>query len=391
MGNQILKIVINDNPDLTKETSSGVTLLNALLSNQISVPSPCGGKATCKQCKVVVKEGGGPVLDTDKATFSKRELDTGWRLSCQCKVKNDLKIEIPESLLDVKTYEAEVISNKNVASFIKELVIKIPPGTSFSYKPGCYVQFHVPSYTTNTSDWKETMDKVYIDEWEKYQMFDLPIRYEKDSDPIVRAYSMASFPQEGEILKFNVRIATPQRKMQKKPWGICSSYLFSLQPGDKLSFSGPYGESFMKGAQEELVFLIGGAGSSFGRSHIMHLFETEKTQRKVTLWYGARSLQENIYEEDFKKLSEAYDNFTYHLVLSEPTEEDIKKGWPKEDPVKTNFVFKAFETGQLSEMENPDDVYFFVCGPPLHNLSVMDLLDNYGVPRDHIILDDFGN
>lgn len=393
MGSQMCHIKINHNPELTKETKAGTTLLFALLSNHISIPSPCGGKATCKQCKVKVPKGGGPILDTDKASFSKKELQQGWRLSCQCKVKDDVEVEIPEALLDVKEYKAKVVSNDNVATFIKELAIEVPKEEMFDYRSGSYVQIHVSAFSTNTSDWKKHMDPIYYPDWEKYQMFSIPIDYSSLSEDVARAYSMASYPQEDNILKFNVRIATPPKNLSKKPWGIGSSYLFSLQEGDEVTFSGPFGESFMKGENEELVFLIGGAGSSFGRSHIMHLFKTLKTKRKVTLWYGARSLKENIYEKDFTELDNEHENFTYHLVLSEPLQEDFDKGWPtkEKDPVKTNFVYAAFEIGQLQDMEEPDEAYYFVCGPPLHNISVMDLLDQYGIPREHIVLDDFGN
>lgn len=390
------QIFINENKDLTKVTKTGSTLLESLLSNGISIPAPCGGKATCKQCKVQVIEGGGEPLETDKSTFSPILIKQGWRLSCQCKVKGDLKILVPEELLEVKELEAEVISNENVASFIKELVVKIPEAEKLDYKSGGYVQFHVPPFKTNTQEWKQTIDPMYHTEWEKYQLFSTEIDCSSPVEPVQRAYSMASYPAEGSLLKFTIRIATPpivKGKVVNKPWGICSSYIFSLKPKDKIKLSGPYGESFMIEGDQELIFLIGGAGASFARSHIMHLFYTEKTQRKVTLWYGARSLKENIYQEEFEKLQKEFKNFTYHLVLSEPTKEDFEKGWPskEEDAVKTNFVFKAFEIEQLSQIKEPDEILYYVCGPPLHNSSVMKLLDDYGVPRRNIVLDDFGS
>lgn len=387
------KLLINDDEKLTKAVRAGSTLLNALLANGIPVPSPCGGKATCKQCKVQVLEGGGPILETDQGSFSKRDLDEGWRLSCQCKVKNDLKLKIPEAFLDVQEFEGKVLSNHNVASFIKELVVEIPK--PLEYRSGAYLQFHTPPFQTNTSDWKETIDKKFQSEWEKFGLFDVNI-YFKHIPETIRAYSMASYPEEKNILKFNIRIATPQfvkGKLTKKPWGICSSYTFSLKASDTVRLSGPYGESYMIEGDQELVFLIGGAGSSFGRSHIMSLFKTEKTKRKVTIWYGARSLRENIYHAEFEDIEREFENFKYHLVLSEPTEEDFQAGWPTKeaDPVKTNFAFKAFELGQLKSMEEPEECLYYVCGPPLHNSSVMKLLDDYGVPRDHIVLDDFEN
>lgn len=388
------KMYINDNPDLTKSVPGGGTLLSALMSKGISVPSPCGGKATCLQCRVQVTEGADPPLETDRSTFTKKEIKEGWRLSCQAKLKHDIHLHIDESCLDVKEIEATVISNENVATFIKELVVEIPE--AISYRPGDYFQFHVLPFKTNTTDWKETMESQYYEDWEKFHMFDIDIDFSHLSEgEVIRAYSMASYPAEGRTIKFNIRIATPpferDRPSDKIPWGICSSYTFGLKPGDKVLLSGPYGESHMIDDDRELVFLIGGAGSSFGRSHIMSLFETEKTNRKVTLWYGARSLKENIYEDEYKKLDKEHDNFTYHLVLSEPLPEDLKAGWPKDDPIKTAFLFKAFEEGQLKKMEYPEENLYYVCGPPMHNLSVMKLLDDYGVPRESIILDDFGS
>lgn len=390
------RIWINENEGLTKEVASGGTLLETLMKAGIAVPSPCGGKATCKQCKVRVVQGGGQVLEPDKATFSKKELSCGWRLSCQCKVKGDLKVLIPEELLEVKEFQGKVLSNQNVATFIKELVVELPEGMEMHYRSGSYLQFHTPPFKTNTSDWKKTMDPKFYTDWEKFRLFDQVVDFSDIPGSVIRAYSMASYPAEGRILKFNIRIATPpfvQGKLADLPWGICSSYLFSLKPNDTLRLSGPYGESFMKNDERELVFLIGGAGSSFGRSHILHLFHTEKTKRKVSLWYGARSLKENIYEEDYRKLAAAFPNFSYHLVLSEPLAEDLAAGWPsaKEDPIRTNFLFKAFEQGQLKLMEAPEDCLYYVCGPPMHNRSVMKLLDDYGVARENIVLDDFGN
>ncbi|MCP5505337.1 MAG: NADH:ubiquinone reductase (Na(+)-transporting) subunit F [Chlamydiales bacterium] len=387
------KIEINENPQLTKEVEGGRTLLATLTDEGIAVPSPCGGKATCKQCRVQVVKGGEDVLETDKATFSPKELKAGWRLSCQCKVKHDLGLKLPESLLTLKEIKGRVVSNRNVATFIKELVIEVPSSAELSYVPGDYLQFHVPSYKTNTKEWRETMDEEYYEDWEQYDLFGHAIEHEDEG--VIRAYSMASYPDEGNFLKFNVRIATPPFMKGEFdfdiPWGICSSYLFGLKDGDGVRLSGPYGESHMIEGDQEIVFLIGGAGSSFGRSHIMHLFKTEKTQRKISLWYGARSLKENIYQEDYEKLDKEFANFTYHLVLSEPTAKDLENGWPKEDPEKTGFLFKAFEEGQLKKMEEPENALYYVCGPPLHNSSVMKLLDDYGVPRENIVLDDFGN
>ncbi len=398
VSHDLCKIRVNDDPNLTKEVAGGNTLLVTLTSNGIPVPCPCGGKATCKQCKVQILEGAADPLETDKATFSKKQLQEGWRLSCQAKVKNNLHVHIEPDLLGVKEWQATVISNENVATFIKELIVEIPKGEEVPYRSGGYLQFHVPPFKTNTEEWKQTMQPRYFPDWEKFQMFGRAIDFSAlptGPDETIRAYSMASYPAEGRTLKFNIRIATPpfiQGKLsQDIPWGICSSYTFSLKPGDKMRLSGPYGESFMINDQRELVFLIGGAGSSFGRSHILQLFYTEKTKRRVSMWYGARSLRENIYQEDYEKLAKEFSNFSYHLVLSEPLPEDIQAGWPAKDPLKTNYLFRAFEQGQLKKMESPEECLFYVCGPPMHNKSVLKLLDDYGVPRESIVLDDFGN
>lgn len=389
---------INEDASLTKIVRGGGTLLSALTASGIPIPSPCGGKATCKQCRVKILEGAEEPLETDKATFTKKQLKEGWRLSCQSKVRGNLHLEIPPSSLSVKKYQATVLSNENVATFIKELIVQIPENEDFHYQSGEYLQFWVPPFATDTADWKQTMEKKYWGDWERFGLFGCRLDFKNlpaGDDALIRAYSMASYAAEGHVVKFNIRIATPPFKGGKIdesiPWGICSSYTFGLKPGDKVTLSGPYGESYMIHDERELVFLIGGAGSSFGRSHIMHLFRTENTKRKVAMWYGARSLKENIYEEDYLQLAKDFSNFSYHLVLSEPLPEDIEKGWAKDDPIKTNYLFRAFELGQLKKMEFPEDCLYYVCGPPMHNISVMKLLDQYGVPRNNIILDDFGS
>jgi Na+-transporting NADH:ubiquinone oxidoreductase subunit F len=376
----------------------GSTLLVTLTSQGIPIPCPCGGKATCKQCRVQILKGANEPLEIDKATFTKKQLKEGWRLSCQAKVKSDLDLYVDPHSLDVKKWNGTVISNDNVATFIKELIVEVPKGEEVPYRSGGYLQFHVPPFKTNTEDWKQTMQPNYFPDWEKFRLFGRNIDFSNlptGSKEIIRAYSMASYPAEGNILRFNIRIATPpfiQGKISEEIlWGICSSYTFSLKPGDKVQLSGPYGESFMIDDGRDIIFLIGGAGSSFGRSHILHLFNTEKTNRNVSMWYGARSLRENIYQADYETLAKAHANFKYNLVLSEPLPEDIDAGWPAKDPIKTNFLFRAFDQGQLKYMDYPEECLFYVCGPPLHNKSVLKLLDDYGVPRENIVLDDFGN
>lgn len=387
-------LAINDDPNLEIRAPGGGTLLSTLTANGIPVPSPCGGKATCKQCRVKIVEGTPEALETDKGTFNTKEIKEGWRLSCQTKVKHDMKLEIDAHALSVKQWVGRVVKNDNVATFIKELIVEVDEDVP--YKSGGYLQFHVPAFKTNTESWKGTMDPMYFSDWEKFSLFGHEIDFSSLKDgEVIRAYSMASYPAEGKKLMFNIRIATPPfvagKIAQDIPWGICSTYTFALKPGDLITLSGPYGESFMKNDNRELVFLIGGAGSSFGRSHILHLFNTENTKRKVTLWYGARSLKENIYQDEYEALQKKHPNFSYRLVLSEPLAEDIEKGWPKADPLKTNYLFKAFELGQLKKMEFPEECLFYVCGPPMHNKSVMKLLDDFGVPRENIILDDFGS
>lgn len=395
--NAVCTIGINEDSAANKKVPAGCTLLDALTKEGIPIPSPCGGKATCKQCRVQIVEGVEAPLETDIATFSKKQLKEGWRLSCQTKVHQDLVVHIEEHLLGVKMWRGKVVSNRNVATFIKELIVELPPEESVKYRSGGYLQFHVPGFTTNTSHWKTTIDPKFWGDWEKYGMFDQEIIYVPTNQECIRAYSMASYPAEGNgsRLIFNIRIATPPFEAGKVsttiPWGICSSYTFSLKPGDDVTLSGPYGESFMINDTRNLYFLIGGAGSSFGRSHILHLFKTEGTKRRVEMWYGARALRENIYQEEYEELAKRFENFSYHLVLSEPLPEDLAAGWPKSDPVKTNFLFKAFDIGVLKQLDAPEDHLYYVCGPPLHNKSVLKLLDDYGVPRDSIILDDFGS
>jgi Na+-transporting NADH:ubiquinone oxidoreductase subunit F len=392
---QICKIYINDNDELTKSCRAGTSLLSALTHEGIAIPSPCGGKATCKQCRIRILKGADEPLETDRSTFPRKQLNIGWRLSCQTKLYHDISCHIDEALIGVKEFPCRVLSNRNVATFIKELAIELPENTELRYRSGGYVQFHVPPYVTNTDSWKETCDKKYWEDWEKFGMWGQKIDYhELPRDEIKRAYSMASYPAEGRRLLFNVRIATPPlyagRVAATLPWGICSSYLFSLKAGDTVNISGAYGESFMINDSRDLYFLIGGAGSSFGRSHILQLFRTEKTKRRVAMWYGARAMRENIYEEEYETLAKEFPNFSYHLVLSEPLPEDIAAGWPAKDPLKTNFLFRAFELGALHNMAAPEEALYYVCGPPLHNKSVMKLLDDWGVPRDSIVMDSFG-
>ncbi len=384
-------ILINEEKEEVGKSSA--TLLENLLRLGYQVASPCGGKATCHQCKVRVMEGGGDPCDVENMIFKDEQIKQGWRLSCQCKVRSALKIQLPLASMNASTFKARVISNRNVSTFIKELCIQIPEGKKVVYVPGDYMQFLIPPFKTQTNDWKETVDQIYQSNWERYDLFSHQIQCLEEGE--VRAYSMASYPLEANVLKFTVRIATPPIKNGRVdpniPWGTGSSYIFSLKEGAVVELSGPYGESHMKDNSKELVFLIGGAGASFARSHILDLFYDKKTKRKVTLWYGARSLKENIYEDEFEKIAAEHQNFSYRLVLSEPDPADVQGGWPVSDPLKTGFACTAFEKGQLCTMQNPEDALYYVCGPPMHNKTALKLLDDYGVDEASITLDDFGN
>lgn len=386
-------IQINNDEKLKFSVPSGSNLLDALANNDIILPASCGGKASCNQCKIQITQGSPKPLDTEKGAFTNRQLQRGWHLACQVKVHNDLQANVDEQLFSVKQWNAKVISNNNVATFIKEIIVEVPE--TIPYRPGSYFQWHIPPYISSTNEWRNTIDEQYHKDWKKYGMFGCKIDHSKIMPSLCRAYSVASYPAEGKIIKFNIRIASPPLKGNTPdkniPWGICSSYAFSLKSGDEIVLSGPYGDSFMIDDARDIIFLIGGAGSSFGRSHIMDLFYTQKTKRQVTLWYGARALKENIYQNDFECLTKEFSNFNYHLVLSEPSTEDINNGWPCNDATKTNYLFKAFEQGQLKTMDDPEECLYYVCGPPMHNTSVIKLLDGYGVPQDNIILDDFGS
>ncbi|MEI8366573.1 MAG: NADH:ubiquinone reductase (Na(+)-transporting) subunit F [Parachlamydiaceae bacterium] len=285
-----------------------------------------------------------------------------------------------------------VLSNENIATFIKELVVEISDGKQIHYLPGSYVLFHIPPFCTHTDKWKETIHPQYLSHWIGSQMLGQEIDL-SSLPPTDCAFSIASYPAEGNILKFNVRIVPPpfvNGELAKNiPWGIGSSYIFSLRNGDTVHFSGPYGDALMIDDDRELVFLIGGAGASFARSHLLHLFRTKKTKRKVTMWYGARSLKDNVYGDELNLLMKDFPNFEYHLVISEPHKDDIQAGWPTNDPVKSNLLYLAFEQGQLKHMESPQNSLFYVCGPPLLNKSVLQILKDYGVSRENIILDDF--
>lgn len=363
--------------------SPGSNLLSTLSSNGIYLPSACGGGGTCGMCKCQILEGGGAILPTETGFFTRREQNDNWRLGCQVKVRNDLRIRLPEAVLGIKKWECEVVSNRNVATFIKEFVVKLPDGESLDFEPGGYIQIDVPKYEMTYRD--IFIEDGFKSDWDKYLMWDLKV---KNTEETFRAYSMANYPAEKNLIKLNIRIATPpfdgaRKQFMNVPPGICSSYIFCRKPGDKVTISGPYGEFHIKNTNNEMVYIGGGAGMAPLRSHIFHLFHTLKTNRKVTYWYGARSLREVFYEDEFRAIEKEFPNFKFHLALSEPLPEDNWTGL-------TGFIHKVLLDNYLSKHEEPEDIEYYFCGPPVMNNAVIKMLDSLGVPQENISFDDFG-
>jgi len=377
-----VKLTINDEKEL--EVEPGTTILSTLSNNGVYLPSACGGGGTCGMCKCQVFEGGGDILPTETGFFSRKEQQNNWRLGCQVKLRDDMKIGVPKSVMGIKKWECEVVSNKNVATFIKEFVVRLPEGESMDFKSGGYVQIDVPKVEVDFGKDIEVEER-FRDEWDQFGMWNLKM---KNSEETYRAYSMANHPAEGNIVKLNIRIATPPWDRSKGTFknvnpGVCSSYIFSLQPGDKVTVSGPYGDFFIKETDKEMVYIGGGAGMAPLRSHIFHLFHTLKTDRKVSYWYGARSKREIFYEEDFREIERKFPNFSFHIALSEPKEEDNWDGL-------TGFIHQVVYDEYLSKQEEPEEIEYYLCGPPIMNDSVQDMLYNLGVPEEMIDLDDFG-
>lgn len=383
-----VKININ-NGSKQIEVTPGSSLLATLANEKIFLPSACGGKGSCGQCKCQVLSGGGTILPTEVGFFNRKQIQNNWRLGCQVKVKEDLDIIVPESALSVKKWECEVISNKNVATFIKEFCVKIPDGETLNYRSGGYIQVDVPAITV---DYKNIdVDEQFREDWEKMGVFNLKM---VNPTPTLRAYSMATYPAEGNIIKLNVRIATPPFDRVKGAFmdvnpGICSSYIYSLKPGDKVTISGPYGEFFIPDncpPEQEFVFIGGGAGMAPMRSHIMHLFKTEKTSRKVNFFYGARSLKEAFYLEDYAQIEKEFPNFKFHLALDRPDPEADKAGVSYVPGFVHNVLYETY----LKNHEAPEDILYLMCGPPMMAQSVVNLLDSLGVPSENILFDNFG-
>jgi Na+-transporting NADH:ubiquinone oxidoreductase subunit F len=370
-------VEINRDPDRTIEVPTGITLLSALNRNDILLPSACGGKGSCGLCKCKVNEGGRDILPTELAHLNRNEKIGNIRLSCQLKVKEDMKIRIPDEIFNIKKYNATVVSNQNVASFIKELRLKLDPGEHMDFTTGSYVQIDIPEYERSYREIHvgETYKKV----WDRFDFWGLKARTE---EPVYRAYSMANIPTEDE-LRFTIRIATPPPGAADIPPGVASSYLFTLKSGDRVTLSGPYGDFFVKDTDREMCFIGGGAGMAPLRAHIFHQLLNEKTDRRITFWYGARSLVELFYEEEFRELEKNYDNFSLHVALSDPLPEDEWQG-----PV--GFIHQVAYDQYLKDHPDPGEIEYYLCGPPMMLKAVQEMLDSLGVEPEMVAFDDFG-
>jgi len=394
-------IDVNGKKQIT--VGGGDTILTTLGNEKIFLPSACGGGGTCAMCKCQVFEGGGEILPTEAPYFTRKEIADHWRLGCQVKVKQDMKIAIPEEIFGIKKWECEVVSNYNVASFIKEFVVRLPEGENLDFEAGGYIQIDVPAITvdfknidiTSHPELGKAPDE-FKTEWDKFGLWELQM---KNDEPLFRAYSMANHPAEGNIVMLNIRIATPPWDRNRNAWmdvnpGVCSSYVFGCKPGDKVTISGPYGEFFIKETEAEMLYIGGGAGMAPMRSHLFHLFHTLKTGRKVTYWYGGRSRRELFYVDHFRKIEEQFPNFQFHIVLSEPMPEDnwkVKKDVDDKDGDGfLGFVHQAVIDQYLSKHEAPEDIEFYFCGPPMMNQAVLKMCDDWGVPDENVAFDDFG-
>lgn len=371
-----IKINVNGERDLS--VPAGSKLLNTLSANDLFLPSACGGGGTCGQCTVKVTQGGGDLLPTEATFISKRKALEGVRLACQVNVDQDLRIEVPEEVFGVNKWECSVRSNDNVSTFIKELVLELPEGETMNFRAGGYIQIECPAYRLPFSD--IDIPAEYRDDWERFKLFDLESVVDT---PDLRAYSMASYPQENNIIILNVRIATPPPNAPEAPPGVMSSYIFGMKPGDKVIVSGPYGEFFARDTDAEMVFIGGGAGMAPMRSHIFDQLKRLQSQRKMSFWYGARSLRESFYVEDFDTLARENDNFEWHLALSDPLPEDEWTG-------PTGHIHNVLYENYLKDHPAPEDCEYYLCGPPMMNTAVIQMLEDQGVEPENILLDDFG-
>lgn len=404
-----VKIIVNgdeENPMLVKPGSS---LLGALSDKSVFLPSACGGGGTCAMCECHVDEGGGDVLPTEMNHLTRREVAENKRLACQVKVRQDMRIRIPEEIFGIKKWECEVVSNYNVASFIKEFVVRLPEGENLEFESGGYIQIDVPKIKVDFKDFDITAhprmtDKApdeYQTEWDNFKMWDLSMKNDEEQ---FRAYSMANHPAEGNIVMLNIRIATPPWDRKNNTWmpvnpGVCSSYVFSRKPGDKVMISGPYGEFFIKPTKKEMVYIGGGAGMAPLRSHIFHLFHTLNTKdRKVSYWYGGRSKRELFYTQDFREIEQEYDNFSYHIALSDTKVANEVDNWKVKDSIDDKdgdgylgFIHQVLYDNYLKDHPEPEEIEYYLCGPPLMLQAAMKMLDELGVPEENIAFDDFGS
>jgi len=371
-----IKIDINDGKKVI-EVDPGVTLLSALASQSVFLPSACGGGGTCAMCKCHVLEGGGSILPTETGHINKTDAKAGMRLGCQVKVKNNMKVHVHDEVLEIRKFEGTVRSNRNVATFIKEFVVDLPPGMNLNHKAGGYIQIDIPKYELSFRDFN--IDERFRSSWDHFKLWDIKA---KNDEPCFRAYSMANHPAEGNMVMLNVRIATPPPNMPGIQPGKASSYIFSLKPGDKVWISGPYGEFFAKDTNKEMVYIGGGAGMAPLRSHIMDLLETKRSSRKISLWYGARSLKEMFYEEDFRKLEKEFPNFKFHIAMSEPQPEDNWTGFK-------GFIHQVVLEQYLKNHEDPTEIEFYLCGPPPMIAAVNKMLFDLGVEKEQIAYDEF--
>ncbi len=398
-----IKIIVNNDEKNPIVASAGSNLLTTLSQNKLFLPSACGGGGTCAMCKCVIDEGGGEVLPTEVGHLNRQEQKENVRLSCQVKVKQDMRIRVPEEIFGIKKWECEVVSNYNVSTFIKEFVVRLPEGENLDFHSGGYVQIDVPPIIVDFKGMGIAphpdlghKDDVFKEDWDNFNMWDLTM---KNDEEIFRAYSMANHPAEGNIVMLNIRIATPpwdrdnNKFMDVNP-GICSSYVFSRKPGDKVTISGPYGEFFINETEREMIYIGGGAGMAPLRSHIFHLFHTEKSNRKVSYWYGGRSKKELFYTEHFRDIEKDFPNFNFHIALSEPLPDDnwtVKKSLDdKKSDGYLGFIHQALYDNYLGNHPDPEEVEFYLCGPPLMNAAVLKMLDEMGVPPENVRFDDFG-
>lgn len=371
-------ITIEINGEKTITVPAGGKLMQTLAEADLYLPSACGGGGSCQQCKCIVSEGGGSMLPTETAAFNKREEKEGWRLSCQVPVKQSMKVEVPEEVFGVKQWECTVESNPNVATFIKELTLRLPEGESVDFRAGGYVQLERPAGHVKFSSFD--IEEEYRGDWEHFGFF----KHESEAkEPVIRAYSMANYPEERGVVKFNIRIATPPPRTQGLPPGLMSSWVFSLKPGDKVTVFGPFGEFFAKDTDAEMVFVGGGAGMAPMRSHIFDQLKRLNSKRKMSFWYGARSMREMFYQDEYDMLASENENFEWHVALSDPQPEDNWEG-------ATGFIHNVLLESYLKDHPAPEDCEFYMCGPPMMNAAVIKMLKDLGVEDENIMLDDFG-